>query len=89
MLSVQNRKSDRSEREAEPCQAIVGLDNGAHRCLAQRSAGMHKRTDVARMSRVNPDVLVIDDPAERPVESEALRRSDSMEAVVRLGDQRA
>lgn len=89
MLSVQNRKSHRCERAAESRPSIVGLDNGVHRYLAHHSAGMQERTAVARVLRVNPDVVLMDDPAERGVESEALRRFDSMEAVVRLGDQRA
>ncbi|WP_419840304.1 hypothetical protein [Candidatus Poriferisodalis sp.] len=89
MLSVQNRKSDRSEREAESCRSVVDLDNGARRYLAQHSSGMQEPADVARMLRVNPDVVLMGDPAERAVESEALRRFGSMEAVVRFGDQRA
>ena len=89
MLSVPNRKSHRCERTAESCPSVVGLDNGVHRYLAPHAAGMQERTDVARVLRANPDVVLMDDPPERAVESEALRRFDSTEAAVRHGDQRA
>ncbi len=62
MLYVQDRKSDRSRREAEFYLSMVGLSEVGDLYPSQLSAGMQQRVGIARAFLVNPDVLLMDEP---------------------------
>ncbi len=62
MIFVQDRKSDRSRREAEFYLSMVGLGDVADLYPSQLSGGMQQRVNIARAFLVNPDILLMDEP---------------------------